>query len=64
MKYEEAMNRCVIVRDSLISGSPIKFNPTIENIEWITMCADAIESHIASTVQETYEQRDWSDEAE
>ena len=61
MKYEEAMDRCVIVRDSLISGFPMQLNPTIENIEWITMCADAIESHIASTVQETYKPRDWSD---
>ena len=62
MKYEEAMDICVIVRDSLISGSPIQFNATIENIEWITMCAEAIESHIASTVQDSYEPIDWSDE--
>lgn len=46
MTYEEAMDRCSIIRDTLTSGHSIAIEPTLENIEWVTMCAEAAEKQI------------------
>lgn len=43
MKYETVLDRCVIVRDTLLSGKDIYLNSSTENIEWATMCADSVE---------------------
>ena len=43
MTYEEAMDRCSIIRDTLTSGHSIRIEPTLENIEWATSCAEAAE---------------------
>lgn len=43
MTYEAVMDRCSIIRDTLTSGHLITIEPTLENIEWITMCAEAAE---------------------
>ena len=43
MTYEAAMDRCSIIRDTLTSGHSIVIKPTLENIEWVTMCAEAAE---------------------
>lgn len=40
---ERAFDRCIIIRDTLLSGSGITLQPTLENIEFITMCAEALE---------------------
>lgn len=46
MTYEETMDRCSIIRDTLTSGRSVTIEPTLENIEWITMCAEAAEKLI------------------
>lgn len=46
MTYEEVMDRCSIIRDTLTSGHSIAIKPTLENIEWVTMCAEAAEKQI------------------
>lgn len=46
MTYEETMDRCSIIRDTLTSGHSIRIEPTLENIEWVTMCAEAAEKQI------------------
>lgn len=46
MTYEETMDRCSIIRDTLISGHSITIEPTLKNIEWVTMCAEAAEKLI------------------
>ena len=43
MTYEETMDRCPIIRDTLTSGHSIRIEPTLENIEWATMCAETAE---------------------
>lgn len=43
MTYEEVFDRCTIIRDTLLAGSGIALEPTLENIEFITMCAEAVE---------------------
>ena len=46
MTYEEAMDRYSIIRDTLTSRYSIAIKPTLENIEWMTMCAEAAEKSI------------------
>lgn len=41
MTYEEAMDRCVIIRDTLL-GRDLTITSNADNIEWATMCADGI----------------------
>lgn len=43
MTYEQVFDRCVIIRETLMAGSGIALEPTLENIEFITMCAEALE---------------------
>ena len=43
MKGETVLDRCVIVRDTLLSGTDIHLNSNIENIECATMCAESVE---------------------
>ena len=45
MTYEEAMDRCVIIRDTLLSMD-LTIVSNVDNIEWATMCAEAIEKQI------------------
>lgn len=42
MTLEEAMDRCVIIRDTLMSMD-LTIVSNVDNIEWATMCAEAIE---------------------
>lgn len=51
MTYEETMDRCSIIRDTLTSGHSITIEPTLENIEWATMCAEAAEKQIPKKPQ-------------
>lgn len=53
MTYEAAMDRCSIIRDTLTSGHSIRIEPTLENIEWATMCAEAAEKQIPKRVLPT-----------
>lgn len=46
MTYEAAMDRCSIIRDTLTSGHSIAIKPMLENIEWVTVCAEAAEKQI------------------
>lgn len=46
MTYEETMDRCSIIRDTLTSGHSITIEPTLKNSEWITICAEAAEKQI------------------
>lgn len=46
MTIYEALDRCVIVRDILMSGTDLKIIASMGNIAWITECAEAIESFI------------------
>ena len=46
MTYEETMNRCSRLWNTLISGCSITIEPTSENIEWAAMCAEASERRI------------------
>ena len=46
MTYEETMDRCSIIRDTLIAGHSTTIESTCKNIEWMTMCADAAEKLI------------------
>lgn len=47
MTYEETMDRCSIIRDTLTSGRSLTIEPTLKNIEWVTMCAEAAEKQIS-----------------
>lgn len=50
MKYEEAMDRCIVIRDTLMNGTDLSIVANISNIEWITMCAEAMEKQIPKKV--------------
>lgn len=43
MTIYEALDRCVIIRDTLMSGTELKVIANMDNIAWITECAEAIE---------------------
>jgi hypothetical protein len=65
MTYEETMDRCSIIRDTLTSGHSITIKPTLENIEWVTMCAEAAEKvDIEKKKQKKFVERakEWSGE--
>lgn len=65
MTYEEVMDRCSIIRDTLTSERSITIEPTLENIEWVTMCAEAVEEKAKQKkMQERFAGRvkDWSEE--
>lgn len=51
MTYEEAMDRCVIIRDTLL-GRDLTITSNADNIEWATMCAEAIEMQMPKKLQE------------
>lgn len=57
MKHEEAMDRCIVIRDTLMSGTDLSIVANISNIEWITMCAEAIEKQIPKKPIEIHEIR-------
>lgn len=46
MTDKEALDRCVIIRDTLMSDKELILRPTLKNIEWVTMCAEFIEEKI------------------
>lgn len=52
MTYEEAMDRCVIIRDTLLSMD-LTIVSNVDNIEWATMCAEAIEKQMPKKPQKT-----------
>lgn len=48
MKYETVLDKCVIVRDTLLSGTDIVLKSNTENIELVTRCAESAEKQIGN----------------
>lgn len=44
MLLYEVLDRCVVIRDTLMSGTDLKLISNKDNIDWITECAEAIEA--------------------
>lgn len=63
MTYEETMDRCSIIRDTLTSGHSVTIEPTMKNIEWVTMCGEAAEKLILKKQKKFVERaKEWSAE--
>lgn len=46
MLLYEVLDRCIIIRDTLMSGTDLTIVSNKDNIAWITECAEAIESFL------------------
>ena len=63
MTYEETMDRCSIIRDTLTSGHSVTIEPTMKNIEWVTMCGEAAEKLILKKQKKFVERaKEWGAE--
>ena len=52
MNYKEIMNKCEVIRNTLISGADVQLKSSIENIEWITTCADLADTRLEQKPKE------------
>lgn len=43
---QKIFDRCVVVRETLLSGADIALKSNIENIDWITECAESVEKQV------------------
>ena len=52
MNYKEIKDKCEVIRNTLISGSDVQLKSSIENIEWITNCADLADTRLEQKPKE------------